>query len=141
MSDERRALLPDAFHAPYDHLLRMPDSPVREALLDQLLNLADPRRGELPPDYRGEYDRVRAMSPSAIRDDMIERIVRMASGAHDYFDHDGVCVRVACAGGAVQTFRDGAWQPGGPSYTVRQEECEAISRDEAAARFPDAVKR
>jgi len=42
MSDDRRALLPDTFHAQYDHLLLMPDSPVREAL--GLLAL---RRGDL----------------------------------------------------------------------------------------------
>jgi len=96
-------------------------------------------RETLPEEYRAEYDKVMAMEASPMRDELVLKIVRMAKGECDYFDWNGVAVRVACAGGACQTFRDGAWQDGGPSYSVRQEECDPLTREELARRWPAAV--
>ena len=135
--DHIRQSLPQEMHEQLDHLLKMPDSPVRTELIDKLRCMADPVRAALPAEVRPHYDETMRMPPSPIRDDLVQRIRRMAGGEYNYFDWDGVAVRVSCADSSSHIYRDGAWQAGGPSYTVRLEECDELTSEQFAERFPD----
>ena len=99
----------------------------------------DPFRASLSGELLEQYDQVMKMPPSSIRDDLVAKIKAMATGSYEYFDWDGRAVRVAAAGGACEVFTNGAWSTGGPSYTVRQEECTPLSSEQFERRFPDAA--
>lgn len=135
-----RDRLPPTIRDEYDRIAALPAAKGRDDALATLCELAEEYRAAMEPELQVQYDQVLAMAPSAIRDDMLTRLFRISIRDFDYFDWNGVCVRVACAGGAVQTLANGLWLDGGPSYARRQEECEPLTPAQVRERFPGAIR-
>lgn len=141
MASQRDDRLPPLMRSQLEQMTKQAPPQLADSFADKFHELFDETYAGFPPEVRSEYEKLLAMPPSTMRDQMLDKLFRIGAGDHDYFDWNGVAVRVACAGGAVETFENGLWRPGGPSRTVRDEECDPLTIEQLHERHPAAARR
>lgn len=87
------------------------------------------------PEMKAEWEKLEAMPDSSIKEELKQKLLRMAKGEYDYFDWNGIPVRVSCSHPTSYKFENNQWVDGGPGYTTRLEEADPLSKEVFLERF------
>lgn len=90
---------------------------------------------DFSPEIKAEWAKLESLPDSAIKEELKQKLLRMAKGEYDYFDWNGIPVRVSCSAPTSYKFENNQWVEGGPGYTARLEEADPLSKEVFLERF------